>query len=80
MKNQTGKKIKVLWYYHVEKYKDSFLQFGQNNGIETHFTDEKDGVAREVSVPCCRSFDICYLMHCWTNRFGLRRLSMLVIS
>jgi len=28
MKNQTGMKIKVLWYNHVEEYKDSFLQFG----------------------------------------------------
>jgi len=39
----------VLRYDHVEEYKDSFLQFGQNNIIETHFTDEKDGVAREVN-------------------------------
>jgi len=28
MKNQTGRKIKVLRYDHVEEYKDSFLQFG----------------------------------------------------
>jgi len=39
----------VLRYDHVEEYKDSFLQFGLNNGIETHFTDRKDGVAREVN-------------------------------
>ena len=43
MENQLGKKIKVLQYDQVEKYKDSFLQFGQNNGAETHFTDGKDG-------------------------------------
>ena len=49
MKNQTSRKIKVLRYDHVEEYKDSFLQFGQNNGIEAHFTDEKDGIAREVN-------------------------------
>ena len=49
MKNQTGRKIKVLRYDHIEEYKDSFLQFGQNNDIETHFTDEKYGVAREVN-------------------------------
>ena len=39
----------MLRYDHVEEYKDSFLQFGQNNDIETHFTNEKDGVAREVN-------------------------------
>ena len=39
----------MFLYDHVEEYKDSFLQFGQNNGIETHFTDGKDGVAREVN-------------------------------
>jgi len=49
MENQTGRKIKVLRYDHVEEYKDSFLQFDQNNGIETHFTDEKDGAAIEVN-------------------------------
>ena len=35
MKIQTGWKIKVRRYDHVEEYKDSFLQFGQNNGIIT---------------------------------------------
>jgi len=49
MENHIGRKIKVLRYDHVEEYKDSFLQFDQNNGIETHFTDEKDGVAGEVN-------------------------------
>ena len=49
MENQTGRKIMVFRYDHVEEYNDSFLQFGQNNGIENHFTDEKDGVAREVN-------------------------------
>ena len=39
----------MLRYDHVEKNKDSFLQFSRNNAIETHFTDEKDGVAREVN-------------------------------
>ena len=47
MEYQTGEKIKVLRYDHVRKYKDSFLQFGQNNSIETHFTNRKDGVAKE---------------------------------
>ena len=80
IENQTGKKIKVLQYDHVEEYKNSFLQFGQNNGIETHFTDEKDSVAKEVNHAYWRRFDICCLMHHWTNSFGLRRLSMLIIS
>jgi len=39
----------VLRYDHVEEYKIFFLQFDQNNGIEIHFTDEKDGVTREVN-------------------------------
>jgi len=39
MKNQTGRKIKVLRYDHIEEYKNSFLQFGQNNG----------GVAKEIN-------------------------------
>jgi len=46
MENQRGRKIKVLRCDHVEKYRDLFLQFGQNNGIVTHFTNEKIGVAR----------------------------------
>ena len=49
MKIQIGWKIKVRRYDHVEEDKDSFLQFGQNNGIKTHFTDGKDGIAREVN-------------------------------
>jgi len=44
-----GRKIKVLRYDHVEQCKDSFLQFGQNNGIETHFTNEKDGSQKDES-------------------------------
>ena len=34
MENKTGRKIKMLRYDYVEEYKDFFLQFGQNNGIE----------------------------------------------
>ena len=49
MENQTGRKTNVPQYDHVEKYKDSFLQFGQNNGIVTDFTNEKDGVAKEMN-------------------------------
>jgi len=39
----------VLRYDHVEEYKNSFLQFGQDNDIVTHFTNEKEGVAREMN-------------------------------
>ena len=49
MENQTCRKIKVLQYDHIEEYNNSFLQFGQSNSIETHFTDEKDGIAREAN-------------------------------
>ena len=53
MKESDGKsdgmKIKVLWYDHIEEYNDSFLQFNQNNSIITHFTNGKDGVAKEMN-------------------------------
>ena len=45
----------MLWHDHVKEKKDSFLQFGQNNGIVTHngifthFTNKKDGVAKEMN-------------------------------
>ena len=39
----------MLRYDHVEEYKDSFLQFGQNNGIVTHFTNGKDGLDKEMN-------------------------------
>jgi len=49
IENQIGRKIKVLRYDYVEEYKDSFLQFGQNNGIIIHLTNGKDGAVREVN-------------------------------
>jgi len=63
MENQTCRKIKVFRYDHVEEYKNVFLQFGQNNGIETHFTDRKDGVAKEINRVLLERFSICCLMH-----------------
>ena len=80
MENQTCRKIKVLQYDHVEEYKDSFPQFGQNNGIVTHFTNEKDGVAKEMNSALLEK--VWYLLSnaSLTNHFGLRRLCMLVIS
>jgi len=40
----------MLRYDHVEEYKNSFLQFGQNNAIKTHFTDEK--MCSQRGKPC----------------------------
>ena len=51
MENQTGRKINVLQYDYVE-YNDSFMQFDQNNGIITHFTNGKDGVCSQRDEPC----------------------------
>jgi len=49
MNKQTGRKIKALQFDHVEKYKDHFLRFDQNNGISIHFTVEKHGVAKKTN-------------------------------
>ena len=46
MEKQTGKKIKVLQIDSVGEYKDYFLRFGQNTGIDIHFKIRKHGVAR----------------------------------
>ena len=48
---------------HVEKYKDRFLQFGQNYDIETHFTIQKIGVSREMNHLAGEGFGICCLMY-----------------
>ena len=37
MEKQTGRKNKVLQINNVGKYKDQFLQLGQNNEINIHF-------------------------------------------
>ena len=49
MEKQTNRKIKVLQINNVGEYKDQRLQFGQNTGIEIHFTIEKHGVTKEMS-------------------------------
>ena len=36
MEKQTGRKIKELQISNVERYKNQFLQFGQNTGIGTY--------------------------------------------
>jgi len=48
MKNQTGRKIKLLQFDHIREYKDQFLQFGQNNGMKMHFTIQKDEIAKKI--------------------------------
>ena len=51
MEKQTGRKIKVLQFNNVSEYKrDQFLRFGQNNGIDMHFTVRKQiGVPQELN-------------------------------
>ena len=49
MGKQTGRKINVLQFDHVGEYKDRFLQFVQNNGIEIHFTAGKHAVAKVMT-------------------------------
>jgi len=49
MEKQTGRKIKELQIDNVEKYKNQFVQFGQNNGIGTHFTNGIYGLAMKIN-------------------------------
>ena len=49
MEKQTGRKIKEVQIDNVERYKNHFLQFGQNTGIGTHFTDGIHGLAKKIN-------------------------------
>ena len=49
MKKHTGRKIKVLQIDSVGKYKDQFLRFDQNTGVDIHFTNGIHGVAKEIN-------------------------------
>ena len=49
IEKQTGKRIKELQISNVERYKNQFLQFGQNTGIGTHFTDGIHELAKEIN-------------------------------
>jgi len=49
MEKQTYMKIKELQIDNVEKYKNQFLQFGQNTGIGTHFTNGIYGLAKKIN-------------------------------
>jgi len=48
MEKQTGRKFKELQINNVERYRNQFLQFGQNTGIGTHFTGRLHGLAKEI--------------------------------
>ena len=47
MEKLTGRKIKELQIGKIEKYKNLFLQFGQNTDIGNHFTNEIYGLAKK---------------------------------
>ena len=49
MEKHTGRKIKELQIGNVEKFKNQFLQFGQNIGISTHFTNRIHGLAKKIN-------------------------------
>jgi len=49
MEKQTGRKIKELQISNVERYKNQFLQIGQNTGIGTHFTDGIHELAKMIN-------------------------------
>ena len=49
MEKQIGRKIKELQIGNVERNMNQFLQFGQNTGIGTHFTEGIPGLAKEVN-------------------------------
>jgi len=49
MEKHTGRKIKELQIGNVERYKNQFLQFGQNSGIGTHFTNGIHGLAKDIN-------------------------------
>ena len=49
IEKQTGMKIKELKIDNVEKCKNQFLQFGQNTGISTHFTNKIYGLTKKIN-------------------------------
>jgi len=60
MEKQTDRKFMELQIGNVERYMNQFLQFDQNNGIDTHFTN---GIHGKSTVSCWRRFGVCCLMH-----------------
>ena len=49
MEKQTGKKRKELQIGNVERYINQFLQFSQNTGIVTHFTNEVHRLVKKIN-------------------------------
>ena len=49
MEKKIGRKIKEVQIGNVEKYKNQFLQFGQDTGIGTRFTKELHGLTKEMN-------------------------------
>jgi len=79
MEKQTGGKME-LQIGNVEKYKNQFLQFGQNTGIDTHFTDEIHELAKEINRSLLEKVR-CLLSNAQLDKlFWARQLCMLVIS
>ena len=79
MEKQTGRKIKELQIGNVEKY-NQFLQFGQNTGISTHFTNEIHGLAKEINRSLLEKVPFLLSNARLDKSFRLRRLYMLAIS
>ena len=63
MEKQTEKMIKELQIGNVEKYKNQFLQFGQNTSIGTHFTNGIHGLAKKINRSLLGKFGACCQMH-----------------
>jgi len=42
-------KLRSSKFDNVKKYKNQFLQFGQNTGIGTHFTNGIHGLAKKIN-------------------------------
>ena len=62
------------------EYKNQFLQFGQNNGINTHFTIRKYGVTKEMNLFFLEKF-WCLLFNAQLEKsFLARHWNMLAIS
>ena len=49
MEKHTGREIKELQIGNVERYMNKFLQFSQNTGIGTHFTNGIHELAKEIN-------------------------------
>ena len=72
MEKQTCRKIKELQIDNIEKYMNQFLQFGQNTGTGTHFTNGIHELAKEINRSLMEKVR-CVLSNArLENRFGLK--------